>query len=266
MVGHRGDIINDVDKLNEYICGSTSKTTNNHKSKLQKHVHGGSSIDDRSKKQRNRSKGGTAKATSTGGTIKKSSSLNEISTTAKLDEFDDKDKDKSLLRMKPSTSSTERPRERRSWGNSDQLYANASAENLNVETAEFRVVTKKKKNKKRRNSISSGGATTAQQGGRCERAASPELRRKSACSVPHSEKSNDSSDADSVHSLPADATRHDGGSHVASYADIARNNNGVERPKWNRPPSERKREADAKAAAAVEVHVVEEQVGLFICF
>lgn len=119
-----------------------------------------------------------------------------------------------------------------------QLYSNVSAENL--ETAEFRVVTKKKKSKKRRNSISS---SHRQQYSRDSTSSdfnqvlSPELRRTQACSVPHSEKSNDSSDVDSVHSLPIDT---DGLNVPASYADIAKNSNSLERPKWNRPPSERK--------------------------
>lgn len=116
-----------------------------------------------------------------------------------------------------------------------QLYSNVSAENL--ETAEFRVVTKKKKSKKRRNSISSSHRQQYSRDSNSSdfnRVPSPELRRTQACSVPHSEKSNDSSDADSVHSLPID------GNVPASYADIAKHSNSLERPKWNRPPSERR--------------------------
>lgn len=111
-----------------------------------------------------------------------------------------------------------------------------SAENL--ETAEFRVVTKKKKSKKRRNSISSSHRQQYSRdstSGDFNRVPSPELRRNQACSVPHSEKSNDSSDVDSVHSLPIDSLN-----VPISYADIAKNSNSLDRPKWNRPPSERK--------------------------
>lgn len=129
-----------------------------------------------------------------------------------------------------------------------QLYANASAENL--ESSDFRVVTKKKKSKKRRNSLLGRRQQYSNDPHNSEfhRTQSPELRRKSACSVPHSEKSNDSSDVDSVHSLPIDTNRINRDSEPLkddinlpiSYADIAKNCNSLERPKWNRPPSERR--------------------------
>lgn len=117
----------------------------------------------------------------------------------------------------------------------------------NLETAEFCVVTKKKKSKKRHNSLS--GPNSRQQYSRASnssdfnRVPSPELRRNQPFSVPHSEKSNDSSDADSVHSLPIDTDRIKENLPV-SYADIAKNSNSLERPKWNRPPSERKQTFD----------------------
>lgn len=73
------------------------------------------------------------------------------------------------------------------------------------------------------------------------RVPSPELRRKSACSAPHSDKSNDSSDEDSD-SLPIDPIHPDANLNLPiSYADIAKNSSfDKERPKWNRPPSERR--------------------------
>lgn len=135
-----------------------------------------------------------------------------------------------------------------------QLYANASAENL--ESSDFRVVTKKKKSKKRRNSLLGRRQQYSNDPHNSEfhRTQSPELRRKSACSVPHSEKSNDSSDVDSVHSLPIDTNRINRDSESLkddinlpiSYADIAKNSNSLERPKWNRPPSERRSGEKAK--------------------
>lgn len=113
-----------------------------------------------------------------------------------------------------------------------------------METADFRVVTKKKKSKKRRSSLSSRRQTYSREEhvGEFNRVPSPEPRRKSAISVPHSEKSNDSSDMDSVHSLPIDTNRldidredEDSTNFPISYADIAKNNgqNQLDKPKWN---------------------------------
>lgn len=250
VVGHRSDIINDVKKLIDFIDGNENQTgtkpkSNVRKSKLHKHV----STEEKSgtKKNRNRSK---AKS----GTLQKSTSMEEMS-TSKLEDFDFSQDKESKVTLRPTKSNVERPsRERRSWGNPEplqlqniQLYANNSAENF--ETADFRVVTKKKKSKKRRNSLS--GRTKPYFGRESENCdynghPSRELR-KSACSVPHSEKSNDSSDVDSVHSLPIDTNRLERESLNVpiSYAEIAKNNT-VERPKWNRPPSERKKMENLK--------------------
>lgn len=120
------------------------------------------------------------------------------------------------------------------------------------------MVTKKKKSKKRRSSLSSRRQTYSREEhvGDFNRVPSPELRRKSAISVPHSEKSNDSSDVDSVHSLPIDANRlnidredEDGVNFPISYADIAKNStNQLDKPKWNRPASDKKKNPDKKTA------------------
>lgn len=116
--GHRGDIINDVDKLIQFIGGdediiSSSKPKSNfHKSKqLKQHV---SEDAQRGKKQRAQSsKGKESRAE-----LKKSNSLGEISTT-KLENFEftsEKEENKVVLRTgKPNQN--DRPKERRSWGN-----------------------------------------------------------------------------------------------------------------------------------------------------
>ncbi|XP_022902806.2 uncharacterized protein DDB_G0283697-like isoform X1 [Onthophagus taurus] len=231
VTGHRSDIIDDVDKLIDFIAGNdvrkekANKQNVPNKKNLQKHHL--ASFDDAkaTKKQRAR----TSKP-KTGSNLQKSNSLEEISTT-KIEDFSFEN-DVVVLRQPKG----DRPRERRSWGNSEPvqvqtLYTNASAENL--ETADFRVVTKKKKSKKqRRNSLSSRKTYREETSNELTRVPSPEPRRKSAISVPHSEKSNDSSDADSVHSLPVDATTnlsreiHDDDSNFPiSYADIAKNAN-----------------------------------------
>lgn len=111
------------------------------------------------------------------------------------------------------------------------LLSNASTENL--ETAENWVVTKpKKKSKKRRNSISSGArrqnSTSESTKQPANRAPSPDLRGNTTRSVPHSEKSNDSSDADSVHSLPLDDLN-----MPISYADIAKNSEKLKEKKFS---------------------------------
>lgn len=113
------------------------------------------------------------------------------------------------------------------------MYSNASAENL--ETLENWVVTKpKKKSKKRRNSISSSRPQNATIESNVKhinnRAPSPDIPRggKSTCSVPHSEKSNDSSDVDSVHSLPIDGLNN----IPISYADIAKNREKLKEKKY----------------------------------
>ncbi|KAG7197616.1 hypothetical protein KM043_013399 [Ampulex compressa] len=104
------------------------------------------------------------------------------------------------------------------------------------------VVTKKKKSKKQRRSSSGSRAQNLATSGsylqnsrgfsnEYRTPLSPELRRKSASSMPPSDKS-DSSDSDSVHSLPvtSNSSKHNsskittpsGGTPQASYADIAR--------------------------------------------
>lgn len=230
--GHRSDIINDMDKLMEFI-GTDDQSEKNRsiKSKLNRH----SSDDTKSKKRAHSSKSKDNRSK-----LKKSNSLGEISTT-NLDDFEFEN-DKVVLR---NNKNVEKPRERRSWGNMEplplqNLYNNASAENL--ESAEFRVVTKKKKSKKRRNSISgrTKGSTPGSKGG--ARGPSPDMRRKSACSVPHSEKSNDSSDVDSVHSLPIDTQRLDLATArlntPISYADMAKNNEKIKERKTDKVPKD----------------------------
>lgn len=118
MEGHRGDIIDDVEKLVQFIGGdedtiSSSKPKSNfHKSKQLKHHV--SEDTQRSKKQRAHS----SKCKESRGELKKSNSLGEISTT-KLDNFDFstiKEENKVVLRTGKSTQN-DRPKERRSWGN-----------------------------------------------------------------------------------------------------------------------------------------------------
>ncbi|XP_066260106.1 serine-rich adhesin for platelets-like isoform X7 [Euwallacea similis] len=116
------------------------------------------------------------------------------------------------------------------------LYNASSLENLETSTDTWEVTRPKKKSKKRRNSVSSasGARQNLSAGGvfssgshedrRSRRAPTPDLgavivgisNAKTTQSMPHSEKSNDSSsDVDSVHSLPMDGP--------ISYADIAKN-------------------------------------------
>ncbi|XP_012287984.1 uncharacterized protein LOC105703852 isoform X2 [Orussus abietinus] len=146
--------------------------------------------------------------------------------------------------------------DRRSWGTEEgqSIYCNdtgddyATRRNSNKKInpdpepePEFLVVTKKKKSKKRRSSSGSRAQNLANSGSYLQRSRgfpneyrtplSPELRRKSASSMPPSDKS-DSSDLDSVHSLPvtSNTVKHSltknatssGGTPQASYADITR--------------------------------------------
>ncbi|XP_076682310.1 twenty-four isoform X3 [Andrena cerasifolii] len=147
--------------------------------------------------------------------------------------------------------------DRRSWGTEEgqSIYCNdtgddyASRRNSNKKInpepeheTEFLVVTKKKKSKKQRRSSSGSRAQNLTTSGsylqnsrgfsnEYRTPLSPERRRKSASSMPPSDKS-DSSDSDSVHSLPvtSNTSKHNlskiatssGGTPQASYADIAR--------------------------------------------
>lgn len=114
VAGHRSDIINDLDKLVEYIGGNedgTSKPKSNvHKSKLHKHI---SEEKNTNKKQRTRSKGKNDN-------IQKSTSMEEISTT-KLEDFNFSQESENKVALRPTKSNAERPRERRSWGNSEVM-------------------------------------------------------------------------------------------------------------------------------------------------
>ncbi|XP_011632719.1 uncharacterized protein LOC105424276 [Pogonomyrmex barbatus] len=148
--------------------------------------------------------------------------------------------------------------DRRSWGTEEgqSIYCNDTGEDytsrrnsnkkINPEPeheTEFLVVTKKKKSKKQRRSSSGSRAQNLTTSGSYLQNSrgfsndyrtplSPELRRKSASSMPPSDKSADSSDLDSVHSLPvtSNTSKHNlskvatssGGTPQASYADIAR--------------------------------------------
>ncbi|RZC42440.1 micronuclear linker histone polyprotein-like [Asbolus verrucosus] len=231
--GHRSDIINDMDKLMEFIGITDDQSEKNNRSIKSKQLNRHSSDDTSKSKKRAHS----SKSKDNRSKLKKSNSLGEISTT-NLDDFEF-DKDKVVMRN--GKNGTDKPRERRSWGNMEplpiqNLYSNASAENL--ESAEFRVVTKKKKSKKRRSSVSGRTKTSSNPTGKgSARGPSPDLRRKSACSVPHSEKSNDSSDVDSVHSLPIDTQRLDLATSrlnmPISYADMAKNNDRPKEKKLN---------------------------------
>lgn len=147
--------------------------------------------------------------------------------------------------------------DRRSWGTEEgqSIYCNDTGDdyagrrnsnkkvNPEPETEpDFLIVTKKKKTKKQRRSSSGSRAQNLSTSGsylqntrgfsnEYRAPLSPELRRKSASSMPPSDKS-DSSDLDSVHSLPvtSNTTKHNiskaatssGGTPQASYADIAR--------------------------------------------
>lgn len=87
--------------------------------------------------------------------------------------------------------------------------------------ADFQVVNKKKKSRKRRSDTVSGTSSAPSGGLRTGdssmSASSTRNRRKSSCSMPVSDKS-DSSDLDSVHSLPVSAKL---GSNVNAYAERA---------------------------------------------
>lgn len=212
--GHRSDIIHDLRELIKYI--DSSEKDNSIKSKqLNRHA---SDDSNKSKKRTHSSKG-----KDNGSTLQKSNSLGEISTT-KLDDFNFSE-DKVVMRNNKSDS--EKPRERRSLGNMEplqNLYTNASAENL--ETAELWEVKRRKKKSRTKSS------SNTIDGKDCIRGPPPDRRRQSPCSVSHSEKSNDTSDVDSVDSLPIDSQGLDTGSSrlnmQISYADMAKIN---EKPK-----------------------------------
>ncbi|XP_017778902.1 PREDICTED: uncharacterized protein LOC108564383 [Nicrophorus vespilloides] len=224
--GHRGDIIHNIDMLVEYISGTDEKSkcasTNVMKSKINK---SGVQQQQSSKPQRN-TRTGKVSTVKEVPTIKKSTSMEEISIT-KLDDFTSKEVSattESKIPLRPTKSNAEKPRDRKSWGTSLELYQNTSVENL--ESADFTFVTSKKKKgkKQRRNSLGSRKQVLGEGRSEFHRGApgvSP--HRKAACSVPHSEKSNDdsSSDVDSVHSLPVDGEELPLNMPV-SYADIAK--------------------------------------------
>lgn len=121
--GHRSDIINDVDKLVDYIDGNEDHSTGKSKAGTQKsHKLNDNNVFDEgntkgnSKKQKTRSKASAGGKTSN---LKKSNSLEEISTT-KLEDFEyTQDEGGTKVPLRPTKSNVDRPRERRSWGNSE---------------------------------------------------------------------------------------------------------------------------------------------------
>ncbi|KAL6256913.1 hypothetical protein P5V15_011848 [Pogonomyrmex californicus] len=203
--------------------------------------------------------------------LKKSNSLEEISKTKLEDLTTEKSVSSSGASSVSSQHALRRPKQRstgdatvdsrgdrRSWGTEEgqSIYCNDTGEDytsrrnsnkkINPEPeheTEFLVVTKKKKSKKQRRSSSGSRAQNLTTSGSYLQNSrgfsndyrtplSPELRRKSASSMPPSDKSADSSDLDSVHSLPvtSNTSKHNlskvatssGGTPQASYADIAR--------------------------------------------
>ncbi|XP_057323619.1 uncharacterized protein LOC130666529 isoform X1 [Microplitis mediator] len=153
-------------------------------------------------------------------------------------------------------SAVDSRRDRHSWGTEEgqSIYCNEIKNEFSSNTAcprknskkinidvepepEFLVVTKKKKSKRQQRSSSGSRTQNLVNSSYLSRrrdfvndyttSHSPEYRRKSACSVPPSDKS-DSSDLDSVHSLPVTSNiKHNVslssvGVPQASYADIAR--------------------------------------------
>lgn len=263
LVGHRGDIINDVDKLVEFIGdgpqGGSQNKSNSHR---QKQIHkNASEVSSKGGKKQKGAQSSKNKENSVKNDLKKSNSLEEISTTKldgfKFDEDNNEQKseqrkeepDKTAVKAKTETTEKvktfevvttepktdvlvlERPKERKT-------------ENVEViieSSSDFHVVRKKKKTKKGvislsgsrqkpSNAVATGSNLSKLNGTTSERrASSPVPRRKSVCSVPQSEKSNDSSDVDSVHSLPAGGSSQQHHRRAASketpisYADIARN-------------------------------------------
>lgn len=179
--------------------------------------------------------------------------------TEELNDFDASTEDRDTKKHKETKPNTKNNKK------SEQFTStNASIESIptNVEAAEFHVVTKKKKTKKRQileeakakqqqmnqrdlaqshgrnsnsNTSSSGGSKyqpsstyTNDRDIYVNSLMTKENRRKSTSSVPPSDKS-DSSDLDSVHSLPIESTATcTSSSSIISYAEMAR--------KTNQPP------------------------------
>ncbi|KAL1501966.1 hypothetical protein ABEB36_007187 [Hypothenemus hampei] len=256
--GHKSEIIHNVDRLVQFIEGTTennnsgnvkSRQVQQSKSKQLHKQHTAEEGGTKSKKRHLKS-GKDNGGDNIGGELKKSNSLGEIS-GMKLDrEFETfknkREKEDENVVLRGNKPGLDRTRERRSWGTMEPpspthhslqaLYNASSLENLEMSTDNWEVTRPKKKSKKRRNSVSSasGARQNSSAGGlsssgcnddrRGHRALSPDLRVaivgvsnvKTTRSMPHSEKSNDSSsDVDSVHSLPMDGP--------ISYADIAKN-------------------------------------------
>ncbi|XP_030749040.1 uncharacterized protein LOC115877098 isoform X2 [Sitophilus oryzae] len=248
--GHRSEIIDNVEQLVHYIEGTTenslkSRSVQSSKSRQFHKQHNSEDGGSKTGKRKHPKAGGKENGNTGTGRheLKKSNSLGEISERKLGREFEafgeknDQDDENVVLRTNKTIG--DRTRERRSWGtvepSSFQTFYNAtSLENLETSADNWVVTRPKKKSKKRRNSVSSAsaGRQTSSMGGmsssnderRSGRAASPDLAVvivgvssvKTTRSMPHSEKSNDSSsDVDSVHSLPMDGP--------ISYADIAKN-------------------------------------------
>ncbi|XP_076254587.1 uncharacterized protein LOC143192798 isoform X3 [Rhynchophorus ferrugineus] len=247
IAGHKSDIINNIDELVQFIEGDTENKARSTQSSKSKQLHNQHNSDDGGSRtyRKKHSKIVSKENGSTSNSrheLKKSNSLGEISEMKLGREFEGfsgksyEDNEKVVLRTNKNT--TDRARERRSWGNVEtptfQNFYNASSlEHLETSTDNWVVTRPKKKSKKRRNSVSSASAarqnslnsgitsSVSNEEARSMRGPSPDLgvganNVKTTRSMPHSEKSNDSSsDVDSVHSLPMDGP--------ISYADIAKN-------------------------------------------
>ncbi|XP_019765617.2 uncharacterized protein LOC109541256 isoform X2 [Dendroctonus ponderosae] len=253
--GHRSEIIDDVDELLHYIEGTTDNMKSRTIQSKSKQVHKQHPPDDAGSRVGKKKQFKSVSKDSDNNLeaesrheLKKSNSLVEISGMKSDREFErftnnknKQEKDKENVALRGNKPTIDRSRERRSWGDVEPssfqtLYNASSLEHLETSADNWEVTRPKKKSKKRRNSLSSASgarqnssasgvsSTRSNEDRRSRRAPSPDLgvvrvgvsNAKITRSMPHSEKSNDSSsDVDSVRSLPLDGP--------ISYADIAKN-------------------------------------------
>ncbi|XP_054279434.1 uncharacterized protein LOC128997777 isoform X2 [Macrosteles quadrilineatus] len=246
--GFRGEA--DIDTLMEYI-ESPSLDSNKNKARSNQPNNPRTSVKVRAKEEEPRS---TKKRREK---FKRSNSLEEVSKTKleDLTEHTSSEKIKSSLpiQKKPLTVEDTDVWQRSSWNKDEdhllQEPKKMSSERISPELlqeSEFLIVTKKQRKKKRRvvcssrstskttyYSRESGSGRLLYQYQNDQGTSQP--RRKSASSVPPSDKS-DSSDLDSVHSLPVSSSTRQrvmknsvsgGSTPQASYADIARSAAGL---------------------------------------
>lgn len=204
--GYRGD--KNIDEILKFIGDKSSDSKKNKGSKTKNKIksRNGKGSDDDCGRQKNRKMKMT-----------KYNSVEEVSTTVfqHMDSSDDESKSvKSNKKAKKKVPKQNQSSKK--FASTEQRLLDVSSESQDTDSADFLLVTNKQRRKKQKSQNKLNTTTTSNfpphdsyllsQYTQPKSVKNNKKRRKSTSSMPHSDNSEDNSDLDSVHSLPASST------------------------------------------------------------